>query len=144
MSTRLKEKEEEVGFVDYKLLKKGIARLENVKKNVTIEVNSETKKLSDLVQQGINVKTDSDKLIADAKTKADGIIAKAKERESKIIGLESELKGKIGNAEEAKRQSDSQIKSNQGKEKNLEVSKETVAQIKAKLVKVSDMIKDVI
>lgn len=144
MTTRLKPKEEDISFVDYKLLKKEIDRLGIVKRNITTDINSETRKLSDLVGKGIEAKAEAEKIVSDAKTKADDIIAKAKERESGIIKLESELKGKISDAKEAKNQSDNLIKSNQGKEKNLLVSKETVAGIRAKLTKVSDMIKDVI
>jgi len=144
MTTRLKEKEEEVSFVDYKLLKKEVTRLGTVKKNVTIEINSETKKLSDLVQKGIGIKKDNEKLLADTKTQAKGIIARAKEREGKIVKLESELKGKIGQAEERERQADNLIKSNEGKEKNLLASKEATEEIKAKLTKIIGMIKDVI
>ena len=92
MSVR-KGKEEEVSFVDYKLLKKEITRLGMVKKNVIIEINSETKKLSDLRAEGSKIKMDSEKVIADAKVKAEGIVAEAKERRTEALKLESEVKG---------------------------------------------------
>jgi len=144
MSTRLKAKEEDVSFIDYKLLKREVARLESVKRKVIDDINLENKKLSDLVGKGIEAKADAEKLISDAKIKAIEINAKAKEKESKITGIESELKGKIAEAEEAKKQADNLIKSNKGKENNLLVSKEIVAGQRAKLTEVLGMIKDVI
>ena len=144
MSTRLKVKEEEVSFVDYKLLKKEIARLGMVKKNVIIEINSENRKLSDLKGESTKIKADNDKLIADAKTEAEGIVAEAKERRTEALKLENEVKGKIAKAEAREKQADNLIKSNEGKEKNLAASKENVAEIKAKLTKVLDLVKDVI
>ncbi len=143
MSVR-KGKEEEVSFVDYKLLKKEITRLGMVKKNVIIEINSETKKLSDLRAEGSKIKMDSEKVIADAKVKAEGIVAEAKERRTEALKLESEVKGKISKAEEREKQANNQIKSNEGKEKNLAISKEVVAEQKAKLTKVLDLVKDVL
>ena len=144
MSTRAKVKEENTSFIDYKLLKREIGLLESAKRNVIVKINSENKKLSDLVQKGIEAKADVEKIVSDAKIEADGIIAEAQEKKNGATKLESELKGKIANATEAKRQADNLIKSNQGKEKNLLAAKETNAEIKAKLTKVSDMIKDVI
>ena len=134
----------ELMLTDFDRLNKDIKRLKSEKGILIRKQNEQAVKLSDLVQKGIEAKAEAEKIVSDAKIKADGIVAKAKERASGIVKLESELKGKIADAEEAKRQADNLIKSNEGKEKNLLAAKETNAEIKAKLTKVLGMIKDVI
>lgn len=134
----------ELMLTDFDRLSKDNKRLKIENNSLIAEQSKQSVKLSDLVGEEIKIKASNDKLISDAKNKADGIIAKAKERESKIVKLESELKGKIAEAEEAKRQSDNLIKSNRGKEKNLADSKEATEEIKTKLTKIMNMIKDVI
>lgn len=134
----------ELMLTDFDRLNKDNKRLRSEGVVLIRKQNEEAKKLSDLVQKGIEVKAEAEKIVSDAKNKADDIIAKAKKRETGIIGLESEFKGKIADADRREKEAADQLKSNQGKEKNLLTAKEATEEIKAKLTKILGMIKDVI
>jgi len=136
--------ERELMLTDFNKLGDDIKRLKAEQKLLINQQNRESAKLSELVEKEIKIKADADKLVSDAKDEAKGIISKAKGREEKVMEVEAELERKIARADESMKRSDNLIKSNSGKENNLLAEKEDVAKLKAKLIKVLEMIKDVV
>ena len=130
-------------LVDYEVLKSGIKRLAQDTKNMQIELNKETEKLSVLREEKIHAEKEIIKILDDAKTGAEEIYQRAKDKEAKATAKLSELQGKISDAELREKIADDLIKSNEGKERNLEASIETNKGLKEKLDKVLGLIKNV-
>ena len=144
MSTRVKVEEKDTKFIDYNLLGKEVKRLESAKRGLIADTNAEAKRLSDLVEKGIEAKEEAEKIVNEAKERAKVITANAKKKEAEANEKKTELQTAIAEAKEAKEQSDKLIKSNQGKEKNLSAEKKTVGELKTKLIEISNKIKEVI
>lgn len=143
-NTKLKVKEEDTSFIDYGKLKKENKRLENEKKGIVASINAQNKKLSDLVDNEIKITTSNDKLVFAAKEEAVKIIDEAKAKRKKATELQTQASEKISKAEVAKKESDDLIKSNQGKEDNLIKENKVVKALKEKLIKILEMIRDVL
>lgn len=144
MSSRLNVKEQNKDFIDYERLKKEVKSLERERNKLIAAVNAERQRLSDTVEDGIKIKKESDLVVSKSKEEAKKILAKATDKQKNIIQLESVIKGKIGNAEASKVKLDNLIKSNEGKEKNLEKTKKTLAEKIEKLVEIYNLVKNVI
>lgn len=139
---RLKE-EKDINFVNYDLLKKETKRLEGDKKKLISEINTETAKLSGLIEKGIQAEKEAERIIAEAKEQAKVIVSKAKQKDEKSNALQADLQGKLSEAEKAKKEADNLIKSNQGREKGLAKEREEAKEIKAKLSNILQMVKDI-
>ena len=133
----------EKDFVNHELLKKDIKRLENEKKGIILSINTQNKKLSDLVDEEIKIKVGNDKLISIAKSEATVIIDEAKIKRKKATELEADARGKIAQADSREQEASNLIKSNQGKEKNLIGEKKETKSLKEKLNNIVEMIKNV-
>ena len=134
----------EKDFVNHELLKKDIKRLEGEKAGIVKNIDTQNKKLSDLVDKEIKITTSNDKLVFDAVEEAAKIIDEAKAKRKKATELQTQAQEKTAQAEASKKESDDLIKSNQGKEKNLIKENKEVKILKEKLIKISEMIKNVL
>lgn len=140
MTVRLQNEE----LIDYERLKTETKRLNIDKKRLINEINSETKKLSDIRADYGIVEVNAKKIIAEAKEEAKKIVDKAKEKQAEATKLDTEVKGKLSEAAKATKLADDLIKSNLGKERSLSQAKESVTGYADRLKKAMEMIRNVL
>ena len=131
-------------FVDYELFQKEIKRFEAQKKGIIAEINTQNKNLSDIVEKQIAAQKEAEKIISDAKAEAKEIKEKAKDKETQADNRNAELQGELIKTQELQKKASDIIKSGEGREKNIVVEMKAISELKEKLAKVFELIKNVL
>lgn len=129
----------EVMYLD---LEKEVARLNKERAILVQETNTVIKNLSNLKEEQMAIEKSSKDIVTKAKLEAETIIKKAKDIENDAIAKKSTIEIKLGNIETQKKELNDLIKSNEGLEKNLKLSKEDIDNLKSKLLKAVEVIKE--
>ena len=131
----------EVMYLD---LEKEVSRLNKERAILVKETNDVIVNLSGLKEQQMAIEKETKEIVAKAKLEAENIIKKAKDIENKAQAKESTIEIKISNLESEKQEVTKLIKSNEGLEKNLTLEKGTIIEIKSKLQKALEAIKEIL
>lgn len=133
--------QEDNRFIDLEKLEKEISRLKKENVNLIRQQNEESAKLSKIVKEQLTISKQRDDFIAETKLLADNIIAKAKTVESKANEKNSLAEIKLAELNVLQKQVKDLISSNEGKEKNLAIEKDIVANLKSKFESLVSLIK---
>ena len=131
----------EVMYLD---LEKEVARLNREKAILLKEINDVIVKLSGLKEQQMIIEKNSKEVVSSAKSEAEEIIKKAKDIENEAQTKKSTIEIKLADLEGQKQSFNKLIKSNEGLEKNLTLEKATISEIKSKLLKSLEAIKEIL
>lgn len=141
MAKILLSMDEQKYLADADYLKKEVKRLEIGKNQLIGERDSLIKKNSDLKTQQIALEQRAKEIIAQAKEEARQIIDNAREVENKANQKRSEIEVKVAELDDAQKQLNNLIKSNEGREKSLEVELRDANSLKSKLITIVNTIK---
>ena len=131
----------EVMYLD---LEKEVARLNKERAILVKETNDVIVNLSGLKEQQMIIEKNSKDIVAKAKLEAEKIIENAKKIQNEAEAKKSTIEIKLANLEDEKQDLAKLIKSNDGLEKNLKLEKETINEIKFKLLKALEAIKEIL
>lgn len=147
MGTRTENEEK---LLDYNFLNKEVKQLKADKAKLALEIAAEEKVVSTLREKRIKSEEKNSELVKAAELKAKDILEEAslivtgaKEKMAKATKKDAEVEAEKNNLKELQKQADNLIKSNQGKEKNLGREEKYVAELKEKLNKVLELIKEI-
>ena len=129
----------EVMYLD---LEKEVGRLNKERAILVKETNDVIVNLSGIKEQQMAIEKSSKDIVIKAKLEAETIVKKAKDIEAEAESKKSTIEIKLGNIETQKQELAKLIKSNEGLEKNLKLEKEIIGEIKSKLLKASEAIKE--
>ena len=133
--------ERELMLTDFERLGDDIKRLK-MEKNILIrEQGEEVEKLSKLRGEQIEIERNNKKKISEAEKKAQLIIDNAGVIEGKAKEKDTSAVNKMAEALALEKKANDLIKSNEGREKNLAIERESVADLKERLESVVDWIK---
>jgi len=134
--------EQEKRFLSFLNLEEETAKLNKEKTRLIKDVSTESKKLSDLVERGLQIEKKAQDILSSAKVSAELILNRSDKTEDEINSKKSEAIGKIAELEATKKEYEKKIKSTEGLEKNLSLENKVVSELKSKLLKLVDLIKD--
>ena len=131
----------EVMYLD---LEKEVSRLNKERTILVKETNDVIVNLSGLKEQQMAIEKETKEIVAKAKLEAEKIIETAKKIQSEAEAKKSTIEIKLSNLETQKQELAKLIKSNEGLEKNLTLEKGTISEIKTKLQKALEAIKEIL
>ena len=141
MAKLLLSTEEQKYLADSDYLKKDLKRMTAEKNKLEVEINSTTKKVSDLKGEQIALERKAKELKSKAEEDAKVIRNNAKEIEKKANEKRSDIERKLSEIADEKRELNNFIKSNEGREKNLIFAQSEVDKLKSRLITIQGMIK---